>query len=106
MIRRITNEANQKLIVWGFLVGILFLSSLYIFFVHRTVFLVVEREAAVEKFASLNSELTNLQSRELKLSNQITAELAYSLGFKEATPTFITRQSLSVNTVARAGGLQ
>lgn len=106
MIRRITNEANQKLIVWGLLIGILFLSSLYIFFVHRTVFLVVERKVATEKFASLNTELTNLQSEHLSLSNQITAELAYSLGFKEATPTFITRQSLSVNTIARTGGLQ
>ncbi|MEK7185348.1 MAG: hypothetical protein AAB726_01870 [Patescibacteria group bacterium] len=103
MLRKITSEANQKTIVWALLAGIFFLSGLYVFLVHQTVFLVVEREATAEKFSALSTDIVSLQSEHLSLSNKITADLVYSLGYKEARPTFIPRQSVS--TIARAGAL-
>lgn len=104
MLRKITNEANQKTIVWLLLVGILILSGLYVFLVHQMAFFAAARETSAEKFSTLSTDIVSLQSEHLSLSNKITADLAYSLGFKEARPTFIPRQSIS--TIARVGTLQ
>ena len=104
MLKKITNENNQKFIVCSLIAGVLFLSGMYIFFVHKTVFYVVKRGEVTDKISSLSASITTLQSKQISLSNKITSEMAKALGYKEVKPTFIPRQPISA--IARSNSLQ
>lgn len=104
MLKKITNESNQKLVVCSLVFGVMFLAGLYIFFVHQTVFYVVKRGEITNKIASISADITVLQSKHISLSNKITSEMAKALGYKEAKPVFIPRQPLSV--AIRSNSLQ
>jgi len=77
------------------LFGVGFLALGYVFFVHQTVFLVVERENAEKEITELSGEISTLESRQIALSSKITRETALLLGYRETKTTFVPRRSLS-----------
>lgn len=89
---------------WTLAGGVLCLCALYVFFVHQTVLNVSKRAEIERSVSTLRSSTTSLQAHHIAISSKITSELAYSLGYKEVSPTFIPRQSVS--TLAGSGSLQ
>ena len=74
----------------------------YVYLVNKTIMNVVAREKVESNISSLSTTIGTLEYKYITLKNSVTLDLAYSKGFKEATPSqFIARQksgnSLSYN---------
>ncbi len=74
---------------------------LYAYLVNKTVMNVVARENAENDISELSTTIGTLESQYMTLKNSVTLDLAYSRGFKDATPSqFISRgpATLSYNS--------
>ena len=66
--------------------------SLYVFFVGRTVFNIVERKTAESQMRFLSSNINTLQVEYMSLTKNIDLTFANSLGFKESDNTFFAHR--------------
>jgi hypothetical protein len=81
------------------------LAFLYILFLGNMVFDIVERRGLEADARVLANEVRDLELVYLGLSSEVDLELAYSMGFREASPTFITRKPLGFNLTASQNGI-
>ncbi len=72
------------------------LSLIYIVILGSMVTNILARKSAELEVRALSSEVGDLELAYLSLSKNIDLPLSYSLGFKEAKPTFATRKGLSL----------
>jgi len=73
-----------------------FLFGLYIFFVSSSIVNVLVREEIELEIAQLHSQIGEIESTYIVQKDAISLDLAYSLGFIDATSKiFITRKTLS-----------
>lgn len=87
---------NEKIVFWSLAICVVFTAGFYIYFMNNAILNVVRRSAAEENISALEREAAQLESEYLASSNEITVELAYSLGYKEANPTYIAKRSVSI----------
>ena len=79
--KRIDNNESQKICFWLFL-GIFCLCLFsYGYLVRGAIVNVVERQNMENDLSALNSSVLNLESKYFELKNNVTPELAESLGF-------------------------
>ncbi|MFA5022724.1 MAG: hypothetical protein WC385_00235 [Candidatus Paceibacterota bacterium] len=76
------SEKRLKLIM---IVLILALAGAYVYFVNTSVFAVAERRDNEEKISQLEADVSQLEADYMARSNNVTLELAKSLGFLDAT---------------------
>ena len=88
------NNTKQKLFYILFSLFLL-LSILYIYFVGKTIFNIIERKTAENDVRILTSYIGGLELEYLSLNNKIDLELARQLGFYEPpTISFALRKTL------------
>jgi|GEM_PF-5441847 len=98
-------HATVSNIFWSFVTLIVFVGAFYIYFVNRTVISVAQRNAIETEISKTQAEITNLESAHIGAMNEITIELARSLGYEEAKNiVYIPQRAVSVLT--RAGTIQ
>lgn len=66
-------------------VAILVLAGTYVYLVKSSVFAVAERRDNEEKISQLEADVSTLEADYMARSNNVTLELARSLGFLDAT---------------------
>ena len=81
-----------QIIFWSF--GTLAL--LYVLFLGNMVKNIVERRSMETEARTLSNDVSNLELTYLSMSNNVDLTLSYSMGFKQATPTFATRKTLGL----------
>lgn len=96
---------NRVKALW-LLVSIIVLSLFaYIYSINATARNIAERQTLERQVASISSNLSSLEFAHIELKNNVTLELAYEYGFREAeNPLYVprtTRNSLTFNTVER-----
>lgn len=74
----------ERKIIWSLLIMIVFQFLGYSYFVSSSLFDVMARKQQEEMIAVTETEITVLVSEYLALSEDITIDLAHSLGFKDA----------------------
>ncbi|HEU0085861.1 MAG TPA: hypothetical protein VFQ59_02780 [Candidatus Paceibacterota bacterium] len=70
------------------------LAFMYVLFLGRLVFDIVDRKALESEARSLANEVSALEVKYLSVSDSIDLNLSLSLGYKEAHPEYATRKSL------------
>lgn len=101
----INNIEPIKIWVWA-LVSLVFICVFcYGFMVRNTIVSIVSRQNMDNQLAVLNSKVSDLEAQYIKMKNNVTPEMAYSLGFSAVTnQKFVTRDvknsSLSLVTPA------
>lgn len=64
----------------------------YVYFINLTIANVVERKSIVYNLSTLSSEISEMEAEYLQLGKDITPELAFSIGFYEASDVdFVSR---------------
>lgn len=77
------NNLEQKLF-WLMVASIAFLATVYVCLINNTIVNVVVRKQSVESINNINAEIAVLEGRYVALTNGLTLEKAYSLGFVDA----------------------
>jgi hypothetical protein len=93
------NAYDQRrvfLVVSGIFLALL---SLYVFFVSRTVFNIIERKSAESEMRALSSSLSTLEVEYMSLSKNIDLSLASSLGFNESKNIYFASRRTSVGSL-------
>lgn len=98
-----TIERTSQVIFWTMAAGIFILASSYMYFVNKTVWNVVARQAAESQIVALNSDLSTTEFDYINSRASVTMELAETLGFKSADnqTLFVTRESAAKNIALR-----
>ncbi len=78
--------------------------AMYLFFVGTTIFNIVERKNTDNDNRSLSSRVSELELSYLSESNKIDLNLAYSLGFKDATGATFAYNGAKNGSLSLAGG--
>ena len=96
MSEKILQLNKEKTIFWS-LLGILFLcAGFYMYFIQTTVHNVVLRQNLEDETSQLSLEIGNKEFQYITKRNEVTKDLAYSLGFKDVSAkTFISKNSAS-----------
>ena len=77
-------------------VGIMLSVASYIFFVHKAIVNVVEREKIVKDIREKATVVSDMESKFLTAKNKISIELAHAKGFQDAEVTsYISKKSLT-----------
>ncbi|MEZ4210941.1 MAG: hypothetical protein R3B39_01430 [Candidatus Paceibacterota bacterium] len=77
------------------LVGIAF--SLYMFFLGRTIFDLVDRKNVEQEIRLASSRISELELLVLDYNNEVTLQKAYELGFiNNADPKFVSRKQTAL----------
>lgn len=89
-------KTNEKAVFWTLAFMLILFVGIYVFSLNIVMQNVVERGRAEGRIGALASSIVELEARYLKQKNQISLDLAYSLGYREATKTtFVPRKSVS-----------
>ena len=82
---------------WFLIALVVLVAIFYIYSVNRTVVLVAQRNTIETKISNTEGEISKLESSYISEVNNITPELALSLGYAEVNETvYIPRKSVSV----------
>ncbi|MEN9649477.1 MAG: hypothetical protein RL094_444 [Candidatus Parcubacteria bacterium] len=85
-------EKTSAVIFWAQVGLIVAMISMYMYLVNKTVWNVVARQQAESSIVSLNSKLSDLEFQYITSKNNITLEMAQSLGYESTHNTvFVTR---------------
>ena len=91
----ITAIALQKRVFWSLIIAILFLFSLYGYFVSRSITNVLLREEVEQEILTTNSNISELEFAYLDKKNMVNLSFAYAQGFKDVRKKeFVTRKSV------------
>ncbi len=94
----IWKKISSKMLFFIFATVLVIVFALYAYLVHKTIMNVVARQKAEDQIATLSGTIGNLELQYMTAQNSITLNLAYSKGFKEATPSqFIARGSSALS---------
>lgn len=95
----IWQRISAKMLFFFLAAAFLFLVSLYIYLVHKTVMNVVAEGNDQSAISSLSSTTGTMEFQYITLKNTITLDLAYQKGFQDTSPTkFISGdQTLTYN---------
>ncbi len=93
----INNVFRYKEKIFTFLVvGIVTLTSLYVFFLQKAIVSVIARENIVKQSRSLSTEVSELEGKYFIVKNTINIELAHEKGFRDSEiSSFISNKSLT-----------
>lgn len=100
--KKISNVAttNERRIFYVLLSLIAAVAFFYGFFVQQTIVNVVEREKGLKEVRVVNSRIGDLESAYIAIKNNITIDLAYERGFKDAVTTeYISKNELGKVTL-------
>ena len=93
----IGNEPLKKY-VWLLLLVLLFGLFTYGYLVRGAIINIVDRQNMENNLSGLNSRILSLESEYLKLKNAVTPELAFDLGFVQATAKkFVAKDTKNPN---------
>jgi hypothetical protein len=94
---------NAQVIVWALIIGIVALSGVYMYMVHKTVHNAVARESIQEEIVALNSKLSETEFQYINTVGSITMDTAREMGFKPVSEkiTFVTRDVIGKNVAIR-----
>ncbi len=91
----ITAIALQKRIFWSLIVAILFLFSLYGYFVSKSITNVLLREEVEQEILAINSNISELEFAYLNKKDTVSLSFAYEQGFKDIkSKEFVARKSV------------
>jgi|GEM_PF-744712 len=86
---------NQRKIFYGLVGALALVSFFYGYFVQQTILNVVEREKVIKEARIAGSAIADMEASYIALTNNITLDFAYSLGFRDAeTPEYISKRAL------------
>ena len=91
---KITNNNSESLKrwIWSLISVLVFCLFSYGYFVRGAIVNIVERQSMETEFSILNSKVSSLESDYIKTKNNITPELATTLGFVPVSnQKFVTR---------------
>ncbi len=84
---------NKRKIFFGLLFLVVLSFSLYMFFLGRTIFDLVDRKNAEDEIKLVMSNISELELEVLDYNNKVTLESAYNLGFvPNNDPKFVSRK--------------
>ncbi len=90
---------------WLLVSTIVLVALFYIYSVNQTIVMVAERNSIESKISAHRTSITRLESAYIAKKNEITMELAQSLGYSEAKQiVYISKKSVSV--LSRANTIQ
>ena len=98
-IRYEDNRQRRLALTLLLLAGVLI--ACYIYLVNSTIFKAVSRQNDLDKLATLESKVVDLEQSYLELSSNITLERAYSLGFQNAESQTLAYNANSGTRLAR-----
>lgn len=96
MVEKVLELNREKTIFWT-LLGVLFLcSGFYMYFINSTIRNIVERQNLEAEASKLTLIIGSDEFKYISMRNEVTLDLAYSLGFKDVTAKrFISRNANS-----------
>ncbi|MFA5751336.1 MAG: hypothetical protein WC898_03540 [Candidatus Paceibacterota bacterium] len=74
--------------------GIVLLAILYVAFLGRTVFNIVERKSLENEYRALANEVSELELNYLSVTEKIDLKFSMTRGFKEINPEYISRNPI------------
>lgn len=88
---------------WSLLSILIVLVGAYGYMVNKTVWNAFNKDSAEEQIFALNSQLGDLEFQYMSLSNSISIEKAYELGFQNATgkTVFASREFIAKNVAMK-----
>ena len=99
-----TIDKLSHTIFWSMLCVLVFLVGVYGYMVNKTVWNAFNKDKAEAQIVALNSKLGDLEFEYMTLSNNISIEKAYSLGFQNASSSsilFATRDVVAKNVAMK-----
>ena len=90
----VINNNIEKLLLNTILWSFAALAALYILFLGIMVTNIVERRSLEAEARTLGTEVSNLESTYLSMSNNVDDNFSHSLGFQETKATFATRKPI------------
>lgn len=94
MTERVLKLNNEKTIFWSILGAILLCFGFYMYFINATIHNVVARQNLETEASSLTLAIGNQEFQYITSRNNVTLQLAYSLGFKDVSAkTFISKNT-------------
>ncbi len=89
-----TLQINEKKIFWTLLSILLLSICFYMYFINTTVRNVIATQNIESKISQLNLSISNKEFKYISEKNSINMNLAYSMGFKDASSKiYITEKS-------------
>ncbi|KND47866.1 MAG: hypothetical protein AB201_03060 [Parcubacteria bacterium C7867-006] len=94
MKEKILQLNNEKTIFWAVLGALFLCIGFYMYFINATVHNVVARQNLESEASNLTLKIGNQEFQYITSRNNVTMQLALSMGFKEVTAkTFISKNS-------------
>ncbi|MEI6190836.1 MAG: hypothetical protein WCP24_00525 [bacterium] len=94
--KRINNSEPLKVWIWSLLGVFVFCLFSYVYLVRGAIVNIVARQTMETNLAVLSSKVSDLETQYIKAKNNVTPELAQSLGFiavSDANQKFVTRDT-------------
>ena len=94
--KRINNSEPLKVWIWSLLGVFVFCLFSYVYLVRGAIVNIVARQNMETNLAVLSSKVSDLETQYIKAKNDVTPELAQSLGFiavSDANQKFVTRNT-------------
>ncbi len=94
MTEKVLQLNNEKTMFWS-LIGLLVLSlGFYMYFINATVHNVVARQNLEAEASTLTLDIGNKEFQYITERNNVTLQVAYTMGFKDVTEkTFISKNT-------------
>lgn len=104
MVEKILELNNEKTIFWSLLAVLFLCLGFYMYFINVTVHNVVLRQDLEAEASQLTLAIGNQEFEYITKRNNVTLQLAYSLGFEDSSAkTFITKKPNSqVSVLSRS----
>ncbi len=94
MKEKVLQLNNEKNIFWAIVCALVLCVGFYMYFINSTVHNVVTRQNLEAEASSLALKIGNQEFQYITSRNNVTMQLAQSMGFKEVTAkTFISKNS-------------
>jgi hypothetical protein len=102
-IRNTERNRQVQILFWALATTIILLAVMYMYFVNKTVWNVVQRQHIESNIASLNSKLSETEFQYINSVSGITMETAQRMGFVSAADhtTFVAREEIGKNVAIR-----
>ncbi len=95
MVERILQLNREKTLFWSLLGIFIFSISFYMYLINTAVHNVVSSQNLEAKISGLNLAISNKEFQYINSKNAITMVLAYSMGFREASPKTYLREKFT-----------
>lgn len=102
-IRNTERNSQMQFVFWALVSAIVLLAIMYMYFVNKTVWNVVERQHLEASIADTNSKLSDTEFQYINSVSGITMDTAAKLGFVSAAnnTTFVAREEIGKNVAIR-----